>query len=110
MIQDTIAELESRIQKAEAVKPESKAELIQLLETLRSEIAAFSKTHGEDAESIAAFTTVSAHEALREKRNPELVKASLTGLSSSVANFEESHPDLVRIVNRICETLANLGI
>jgi predicted transcriptional regulator len=110
MIHDTIAELETRIERAGAVKPESKAELLALLATLRKEIAALSETHGEDAESIAAFTTVSTHEAIREKKNPELMKLSRDGLSSSVAEFEESHPGLVQIVNRICETLANLGI
>src|SRR5262249_44380436 len=92
MIQDIIAELEARIQKAESVKPEGRAELLQLLSTLRAEIGALSQTHGEDAESIAGFTTVSAHEALREKRNAELMELSLQGLSSSVEQFEESHP------------------
>jgi hypothetical protein len=110
MIQDTIAELEARIEKAEAVKPESRAELRELLSRLRAEIGALSETHGEDAESIAGFASVSAHEALRENRNPELVQLSLNGLSSSVGQFEESHPSLVQVVNRICETLANIGI
>jgi hypothetical protein len=110
MIQDTIAELEARLQKAEAVRPESRAELLALLETLRGEIAALSQTHGEDAQSIAGFTSVSTHEAIREKKNPELMKLSLDGLSSSVSEFETSHPGLVQIVNRICQTLANLGI
>jgi Domain of unknown function (DUF4404) len=110
MIENTIAELEAKIQRAEAVKPGNKEELLQLLSTLRSEIEAFSKTHGEDAERIAGFATVSTNEAIRTRKNPELVNLSLQGLSSSVSEFEESHPDLVRIVNRICETLANLGI
>ena len=110
MIHDTIAELEARLQRSEAMPPESRGELLQLLATLRSEIAALSETHGEDAESIAGFTSVSAHEALRENRNPELVEISLKGLSGSVQQFEQTHPSLVQIVNRICETLANLGI
>jgi DNA repair exonuclease SbcCD ATPase subunit len=110
MIQDTIAELEARIQKAESVKPESRAELLQLLSTLRSEIGALAETHREDAQSIASFATVSAQEALRQKRNPETMQHSLAGLSSSVAQFEKTHPNLVQLVNRICETLANLGI
>ncbi len=110
MIQDTIAQLEARIQKAESVKPENRAELLELLATLRSEIGALSKSHGEEAETIARFTTTSAQEALRVKRNPKTMQHSLAGLSSSVEEFEKSHPNLVRIVNRICETLANLGI
>jgi hypothetical protein len=110
MIQNTITELEARIQRAEAIKPESRAELLNLLGTLRSEIAALPDTRDEDAQSIAGFTTVSAHEALRENRNPQLLELSLDGLASSVNQFEESHPALVQIVNRICQTLANLGI
>ncbi len=110
MIEDTIAELEARIERADSVKPESKAELLRLLANLRTEIANVSTTHGEDAQSIAGFTTLSAHEALRERKNPKLMQLSLNGLSSSVAELEESHPGLVRVVNRICETLANLGI
>ena len=110
MIQNTIAELQARIEKAEAVKPETRAELLKLLSKLRAEIDALSRTHGEDAESIAGFTSVSAHEALRENRNPELMQLSLDGLSSSVGQLEKSHPNLVQLVNRICETLANIGI
>ncbi len=110
MIQDTIAELKARIEKTEAVKPESKAELLELLGTLRAEIAALAETHREDAQSIAAFTNVSTQEAIRERKNPELMKISRDGLASSVNEFEKSHPGLVQIVNRICETLANLGI
>jgi hypothetical protein len=34
----------------------------------------------------------------------------LDGLRASVTEFEESHPNLVRIVNSICNTLSNLGI
>jgi hypothetical protein len=110
MIDDTIAKLETRIKNAESVKPENRSELLTLLGTLRSEISALSQTHGEDAESIAGFTSVSAHEALRSQPNPELVRISLDGLSSSVGEFERSHPGLVQIVNRICHTLSNLGI
>lgn len=110
MIQDTLAELQNRIESASAVSPESKAELQRLVTTLRQEIAGLARTHGEDAQSIAGFTNVSAHEALREKRNPELVKLSLDGLASSVSEFQETHPALVQLVNRICQTLSNLGI
>jgi hypothetical protein len=110
MIQDTISELEDRIEKAGAVRPESKAELLRLLATLRAEIAGLSRTHSEDAESIAGFTSLSTHEAIRENKNPQLMELSREGLSSSVTQFEQSHPALVGIVNRICEVLANLGI
>ncbi len=109
MIQDTISKIEARIGQS-AVKGDSKAELLTLLGTLKSEVAELSKTHGEEAQSIAGFTEVSTHEATREEPNPELVKHSLGGLAASVDGFEKSHPRLVDIVNRICTTLSNLGI
>ena len=81
MIEDTIGKIEARIQAAESVKEERRQELLQLLGTLKSEVAELSKTHEEQAQSIAGFT-----------------------------EFEESHPRLVQIVNAISSTLSNLGI
>jgi hypothetical protein len=110
MIEDTIGKIEARIEGADAIKADRRQELLQLLGTLKSEVAALSKTHGEHAQSIASFTEVSTHEATRAEQNPELLKLSLDGLGSSVRGFEQSHPRLVQIVNSISQTLANLGI
>jgi len=110
MIEDTIGKIESRIEGADAIKEERRQELLQLLGTLKAEVAALSKTHGEEAQSIAGFTQVSTHEATRTEQNPELLKLSLSGLGSSVEGFEQSHPRLVQIVNAISHTLSNLGI
>lgn len=109
MIHDTLSKIETRIGQS-TVQADSKAELLTLLGTLKSEVAELSKTHDEAAQSIAGFTQVSAHEAMREEPNPALVKHSLDGLAASVDGFEKSHPSLVAIVNRICTTLSNLGI
>jgi uncharacterized protein DUF4404 len=111
MIKDTIGQIEARIQSAEAIKDDQRRrELLQLLGTLKSEIAQLSKTHGEQAQSIAGFTDLSTYEATRAERNPQLLKLSLEGLGESVQGFERSHPRLVQIVNAISSTLANLGI
>jgi len=110
MIQETIGKIEERLRKAEAIKDEKKTELLNLLSTLKAELSQLSRTNAEQAQSIAGFTAVSAHEATREERNPELVQLSLKGLASSVEGFEQSHPRLVQVVNSICTTLANLGI
>lgn len=110
MIEETVAKIEARIQSAGAINPGRKRELAQLLGTLRAEVAALSKTHGEQAQSIAGFTDISTHEATRTEQNPELLKTSLKGLTGSVAGFEKSHPRLVQIVNSISQTLSNLGI
>jgi hypothetical protein len=110
MIEDTIGKIEARIQGSEAIKEDRRAELLTLLATLKGEVAALSKTHGDQAQSIAGFAEVSAHEATRAEQNPRLLELSLEGLSSSVSELEESHPRLVQIVNSISSTLSNLGI
>jgi len=110
MIEDTIGKIEARIQGANSISEERRRELLQLLATLKSEVAGLSETHGEQAQSIAGFTELSTHEATRTKQDPQLLKLSLEGLGSSVQGFEESHPHLVQIVNTISSTLSNLGI
>ena len=110
MIEDTIGKIEAKIKNADTVKEDRRRELLQLLGTLKSEVAELSKTHGEQAESIAGFAELSTHEATRSEQNPQLLKLSLKGLNSSVEELERSHPHLVRIVNAISNTLSNLGI
>ncbi|MCK5594621.1 DUF4404 family protein [bacterium] len=110
MIKRTISEIKDRIQRAGSIKEESKSKLLGLLSTLKCEIEELSKTKAEHAKSIAGFTDISTYEATREDRNPELLKLSIEGLSSSVKGFETSHPKLSEIVNSICLTLSNLGI
>src|SRR5215469_15627193 len=110
MIEETIGKIESRLQAADSIPEERRNELLQLLGTLKSEVAALSKTHGEQAESIAGFAELSTHEATRSEQNPQLLNLSLKGLNSSVQELEQSHPHLVQIVNAISNTLSNLGI
>ena len=110
MIKKTIGEIEAKIRGADAVSEERKRELLQLLGTLKSEVSTLAKTHDEQAESIAGFAQLSAHEATREKPDPQLREISVSGLRSSIAGFEQSHPKLAQIVNRICNMLSNLGI
>ena len=110
MIEDTVGKIEAKIRSADSIQEEKRRDLLQLLGTLKAEIGKLSETHGEQAESIAGFTELSAHEAIRSKPNPELLNLSLQGLASSVEGFETSHPRLVQIVNTISNTLSNLGI
>ena len=110
MLQQTIDKIEERLRKTESINKENKSELLNLVSTLKVEIADLSKTHNEQAESIAGFAALSTHEATRQKKNPELLKLSIEGLSSSVRGFESSHPELVNVVNDICSMFSNLGI
>ncbi|MGA2245215.1 MAG: DUF4404 family protein [Verrucomicrobiota bacterium] len=110
MIERTISEIEARIGGAESVSPERRSELLQLLATLKTEVAALSKTNEEQADSIAGFAQLSAHEATRSEQNPQLREISLHGLRSSVEDLQQSHPRLTQIVNRISKTLSDWGI
>jgi hypothetical protein len=110
MINKTIANIEARIRQTGAIREDEKTELIKLLSELRAEVTELSETHREQAESIAKFTDVSTHEATREEKDSRLLNLSVDGLTSSVEGFENSHPRLVQIVNRISVMLAGLGI
>jgi hypothetical protein len=110
MIENTIGEIEARINRADAASPDQKRELIELIATLKAEVNVLAKTNAATADSIAGFANVSTHEATRADQNPQLRELSVRGLRSSVAGFEQSHPQLVRIVNSISNTLSNIGI
>jgi Mg2+ and Co2+ transporter CorA len=110
MIEKTISEIETKISGAESVSPERRRELLQLLATLKTEVAELSKTNEEQADSIAGFAQLSTHEAMRSEQNPQLRELSLKGLRSSVDDLEQSHPHLTQIVNRISQTLSDWGI
>ena len=110
MIENTLGEIETRIHQAAAASPEQKRELLQLLATLKAEVATLAQTNQESASSITGFANISTHEATRADQNPQLRELSVRGLRSSVDGFEQSHPKLVQIVNSISNTLANLGI
>lgn len=110
MIQNTITKIEAMVKEAQSLNDEKKKELLALLSTLMTEVSEFSKTHPEHTQSITNFTEVSIHEAIRQEKNPQLLKLSLQGLSTSAEGFESSHPKLVGIVNALCLTLSNLGI
>lgn len=110
MIQETIEKLETTVQDANAIKNENKAELLALLSKLKAEVGELAKTHADEANSIAGFAAVSTHEATRAEPDPKLVELSVSGLSHSVQQLEQTHPRLVQLVNSICNALSNLGI
>ena len=102
MIEKTISEIESKISSSETVSTERRQELLQLLVTLKTEVAKLSQTNSEQADSIAGFAQLSAHEATRAEQNPQLREISLLGLRSSVEDLEQSHPQLTAERQRNC--------
>lgn len=110
MIKDTLAKIEEQIQNSANLTPERRAELQKLMETLKAEVNELAQTNEDDAASIAGYTGVSTHEAMRSEQNPELLQHSLNGLTASAAQFEKSHPRLYQAVQSVTNTLSNIGI
>ena len=110
MIEETIAKIEAAIKRIDAADLAKKPELMRLLATLKSEVKTLSRTHEDQARSIAGFTEVAAHESLRREKEPHLKKLSLEGLALSVRSFEASHPKMVEAANELCKLLAGIGI
>ncbi|HUH98966.1 MAG TPA: DUF4404 family protein [Anaerolineales bacterium] len=110
MLNKTISELEERIGTAKSISSRERTALLKLIGELKIEITNLSKTHEEEANSIAGFTGVAAHEALRTGRNAGLFKIAQEGLEKSVEEFELTHPTLVDTIREISDVLSNLGI
>jgi hypothetical protein len=110
MIKGTLNSIRARIEASEAMGVEKREELLALLDRLDTEVSDLAQTREEQARSIAGFTDVSTHEAMRVERDPDLARLAIGGLESSVKDFEVSHPKLVDVVNRICHMLADIGI
>jgi hypothetical protein len=110
VIDETIEKIEETIESVDNIETDSRAELLGLLSRLKSEIATLPNPQGEHAKSITKFMDVSAHEATRQTKNPDLLDLSLKGLSSSVKDFEADHPKLAEIVDSICRMLSGIGI
>jgi len=62
------------------------------------------------AYSITRFTDASAREVSRAAKNEQLGDTALHGLGVSIQGLEQSHPLIVRTVNRLETALSNMGI
>jgi chromosome segregation ATPase len=110
MIEERITALQSTIETARNIPSERKAELVELITELKSEVRRLAETHQEEASSITRFADASAHEAARAEQNPQLTDTALQGLRLSIRGLEESHPEIVGIVSRFATALSNMGL
>ena len=108
MIDDTLRSLEQRIQEAESLDVDARAQLQELVLKLRKEVDQIDNP--EQAESIVANADSGTREALRKEQDEDLLHHALEGMEKSVRGFSASHPDLAGVVNGICQQLSNLGI
>ena len=110
MIPETLSQIEAHVRQTGSLTEDNKAELLKLLAALRTEIGNLAQTKSDEAHRIAAIARNSTEAATHDQTNPELVKQSLDQLASAVSGFEESHPRLVEVVNRMATMLAGSGI
>ncbi|MDZ7830429.1 MAG: DUF4404 family protein [Desulfobacterales bacterium] len=110
MLKHTLEKIEAKIKQSPNIPEEKKTEYFDLLKQLNNEINELDKTDHEKAKSVKEFTKAAAHESTREEINPRLFQIALDGLSSSVREFEASHPRLVQTVNSISTFLSKIGI
>jgi hypothetical protein len=98
MIEETIRQIEARLNASANLAPETRAELLSLLAKLRVEAAQLPASER------------AAPEPSGEAAEPESVQEQVEQLRSSVEEFEDSHPKVIQLVNHIANTLAGLGI
>ena len=99
MIEDTIRQIEERLQASENLSPETRAELLALLARLRAEANTLPSRDRAPLPARDAST-----------ENAESVQDTVEQLRRSVEEFEGSHPRVVQLVNHLANTLAGLGI
>jgi Mg2+ and Co2+ transporter CorA len=110
MAKETINKICDQIKQLDTLDETKKNEMLELMGKLEKEVGSLSESKVEEAQTIANFAQSSTHEAIKKEKNPELQEISIKGLSSSVEDFEVSHPELVKVVNRIIIMLSNIGI
>ena len=98
MIEETIQQIEARLQSATNLSPETRAELQGLLAKLRAEASRLPPPEERAVPSEPAST------------EPESMQDSVDQLRRSVEEFEGSHPRLVQLANHVANTLSGLGI
>ena len=98
MIEDRIRTIESRVQGSANLPEAAKAELLDLLESLRAELQGVKKEHLERAEESSGAP------------HGETLHEAVGGLTGTMAELEAVHPRLAELANRLAVALANMGI
>ncbi len=101
MIEDKLKNIEERIRQSENMSVENKDAVLNLLSELKDEI-------GASTESVEEGVKQGISEMDHEDEG--IIKSAFNEISSTISEFEESHPKLVQIVNSICTQLSNSGL
>ena len=101
MVEDRIRIIEARIQTSTNLPDAAKAELLDLLAALRTELQSVEKDHLRRAEDSADGA---------EPAHGESLDDALGALTGTMTALEATHPRLAALANRLAVALANMGI
>jgi len=100
MIEDKLGKIEDRIRQSENMDDENKDALLQLLSELKSEIKSSPSEVGTDLKKDISNI---------DDEDEGFIKSAFSDINEKIAEFEESHPRLVQILNSISTQLSNSG-
>jgi hypothetical protein len=110
MIPERLAQIEATLRNSANIPEATRLELLDLLAGLRAEVAPLAVTHSATADEITGSADAAVQAAVHRGEEPEKAAQAVEGLAASVRDFEASHPRLVEIVDRLAQTLSNMGI
>jgi mevalonate kinase len=104
--------IEKKIKTTPQIDAKIKEDLLDLMRSLKTELADIKNEHPKTADSIVDQTHSSAEQILCKNNSGEqkILQENIDDLQKTVDEFEASHPKLVQVVNRICMMLSDIGI
>jgi hypothetical protein len=100
MVEDRIRNIEARVQSSANLPEAAKAELLELIASLRAELQGVNKEHLDRAESASGGETPQG----------ESIEDALGGLTGTVTELEATHPRISDLANRLAFALSSMGI
>jgi len=105
-----IEAIEKKIEARSDMDVKIKEDLLDLMRSLKTELAESKDIRPELAHYIVDKTQASAEKIINADNKQNELQESIDGLQETVGEFEASHPKLVQIVNRLCMMLSDIGI
>ena len=110
MRHDSLEHLRDKITHNSALSKASKQDILSHIEQLQKQLDSLSEMNPEEADTIAAFAALKAHETLKKDPNQDLVDTTSNGLTLALRSFKTSHPLLSDALDIIFRTLSRLGV
>ena len=105
-----IEAIEKKIEATSQIDAKIKENLLDLMRSLKTELADLKENHPNTAHNIADKTQISTEKILTADNKQNELQENIDGLQETVEEFEVSHPKLVQVVNRLCMMLSDIGI